>query len=80
MVDYLEADRAFSLTRLASPYNLEGMDIYSTVLYVSSKILRFFILGFYINATLYNLFKATCGFIMFRKVLKVIDSINEKKK
>ncbi|KAI5667806.1 hypothetical protein M9H77_17659 [Catharanthus roseus] len=33
MVDYLEADRAFSLTRLASPYNLEGMDIYSTVLY-----------------------------------------------
>lgn len=39
MVDYLEADHAFSLARLASPYNLEGMDIYSTVLYVSFKIL-----------------------------------------
>ncbi|KAL6559758.1 Cell division cycle protein 27 B [Orobanche gracilis] len=33
MVDYLEADRAFSLARIASPYNMEGMDIYSTVLY-----------------------------------------------
>ncbi|XP_057513900.1 cell division cycle protein 27 homolog B-like isoform X1 [Actinidia eriantha] len=33
LVDYLEADRAFSLARLASPYSLEGMDIYSTVLY-----------------------------------------------
>lgn len=33
MVDYLEADHAFSLARLASPYNMEGMDIYSTVLY-----------------------------------------------
>ncbi|KAL2242752.1 UNVERIFIED_CONTAM: Cell division cycle protein 27 B, partial [Sesamum indicum] len=33
MVDYLEADRAFSLARTASPYSLEGMDIYSTVLY-----------------------------------------------
>ncbi|KAL6584964.1 Cell division cycle protein 27 B [Orobanche minor] len=33
MVDYLEADRAFSLARIASPYSLEGMDIYSTVLY-----------------------------------------------
>ena len=35
LVDYLEADRAFSLARQASPYSLEGMDIYSTVLYVS---------------------------------------------
>ncbi|GER44087.1 cell division cycle [Striga asiatica] len=33
MVDYLEADRAFSLARIASPHSLEGMDIYSTVLY-----------------------------------------------
>ncbi|KAK6120461.1 hypothetical protein DH2020_045798 [Rehmannia glutinosa] len=33
MVDYLEADRAFSRARIASPYSLEGMDIYSTVLY-----------------------------------------------
>ncbi|KAA8536972.1 hypothetical protein F0562_029450 [Nyssa sinensis] len=33
LVDYLEADRAFGLARLASPYSLEGMDIYSTVLY-----------------------------------------------
>ncbi|CAI0425560.1 unnamed protein product [Linum tenue] len=33
LVDYLEADRAFSLARRASPYSLEGLDIYSTVLY-----------------------------------------------
>ncbi|POO00841.1 N-terminal acetyltransferase A, auxiliary subunit [Trema orientale] len=33
LVDYLEADRAFSLSRRVSPYSLEGMDIYSTVLY-----------------------------------------------
>lgn len=33
MVDYLEADHTFSLARLARPYSLEGMDIYSTVLY-----------------------------------------------
>ncbi|XXG87356.1 hypothetical protein AAC387_Pa11g2066 [Persea americana] len=33
LVDYYEADRAFSLARRASPYTLEGMDIYSTVLY-----------------------------------------------
>lgn len=36
LVDYLEADRAFSLARHASPHSLEGMDVYSTVLYVSS--------------------------------------------
>lgn len=35
MVDYLEADRAFGRARIASPYSLDGMDIYSTVLYVS---------------------------------------------
>ena len=35
MVDYVEADHAFNLARLASPYSLEGMDVYSTVLYVS---------------------------------------------
>lgn len=33
--DYLEADRAFGLARQMTPYNLEGMDVYSTVLYVS---------------------------------------------
>ncbi|KAJ4837287.1 Cell division cycle protein 27 B [Turnera subulata] len=33
LVDYLEADRAFSLARQTSPYNLEGLDVYSTVLY-----------------------------------------------
>ncbi|XVE98099.1 hypothetical protein REPUB_Repub03eG0076200 [Reevesia pubescens] len=33
LVDYLEADRAFSLARRVSPYSLEEMDIYSTVLY-----------------------------------------------
>ncbi|KAJ8750661.1 hypothetical protein K2173_015842 [Erythroxylum novogranatense] len=33
MVDYLEADRAFGLARQFSPYSLEGLDIYSTVLY-----------------------------------------------
>ncbi|XWS69930.1 hypothetical protein CRYUN_Cryun03dG0005600 [Craigia yunnanensis] len=33
LVDYLEADRAFSLARRVSAYSLEGIDIYSTVLY-----------------------------------------------
>ncbi|KAJ1380807.1 Tetratricopeptide-like helical domain superfamily [Sesbania bispinosa] len=33
LVDYLEADRAFSHARQITPYSLEGMDIYSTVLY-----------------------------------------------
>ncbi|KAL9682272.1 hypothetical protein QQ045_014067 [Rhodiola kirilowii] len=32
-VDYNEADRAFSRARLASPHCLDGMDLYSTVLY-----------------------------------------------
>ncbi|WJX80905.1 Cell division cycle protein 27 B, variant 2 [Trifolium repens] len=31
--DYLEADRAFGLARQITPYNLDGMDVYSTVLY-----------------------------------------------
>ena len=35
LVDYMEADQAFNLARQASPNSLEGMDIYSTVLYVS---------------------------------------------
>ena len=39
LVDYLEADRAFNLARQITPYSLEGMDIYSTVLYVSKRIL-----------------------------------------
>ncbi|KAK9099059.1 hypothetical protein Syun_026104 [Stephania yunnanensis] len=33
LVDHLEADHAFALARRASPYSLEGMDVYSTVLY-----------------------------------------------
>ncbi|KAL5572582.1 hypothetical protein UlMin_022179 [Ulmus minor] len=33
LVEYLEAERAFNLARRVSPYSLEGMDIYSTVLY-----------------------------------------------
>ncbi|KAK8366805.1 hypothetical protein V6Z12_A02G143500 [Gossypium hirsutum] len=33
LVDYLNADYAFSLARQISPYNLEEMDVYSTVLY-----------------------------------------------
>ncbi|GLT33039.1 hypothetical protein SLA2020_076610 [Shorea laevis] len=33
LVDYLKADYAFSHAHQISPYNLEGMDIYSTVLY-----------------------------------------------
>ncbi|XP_062149461.1 cell division cycle protein 27 homolog B-like [Alnus glutinosa] len=33
LVDYLEAEWAFSLAHQASPYSLEGMDMYSTVLY-----------------------------------------------
>lgn len=35
LVDYVEADQAFSLARRITPFSLEGMDIYSTVLYVS---------------------------------------------
>ncbi|KAJ0254178.1 Cell division cycle protein 27 B [Hirschfeldia incana] len=33
LIDYLEAEKSFRLARQASPYSLEGMDIYSTVLY-----------------------------------------------
>ncbi|KAL1834007.1 hypothetical protein ACET3Z_003658 [Daucus carota] len=33
LVNYLEADHAFSQARLISPYSLEGMDVYSTVLF-----------------------------------------------
>ncbi|KAJ1435441.1 Tetratricopeptide-like helical domain superfamily [Sesbania bispinosa] len=33
LVDYLEADQAFGLARQIMPYSLEGMDVYSTVLY-----------------------------------------------
>ncbi|CAH1448650.1 unnamed protein product [Lactuca virosa] len=40
LVDYLEAERAFSNARLASPYSLEGMDIYSTVLYHLKEDMR----------------------------------------
>lgn len=40
LVDYLEAERAFTNARLASPYSLEGMDIYSTVLYHLKEDMR----------------------------------------
>ncbi|KHN14476.1 Cell division cycle protein 27 like B [Glycine soja] len=33
LVDYLEAEQAFGLARQIMPYSLEGMDVYSTVLY-----------------------------------------------
>lgn len=35
LVDYLEAEQAFGLAHQITPYSLEGMDVYSTVLYVS---------------------------------------------
>ncbi|ESW11331.2 hypothetical protein PHAVU_008G021500 [Phaseolus vulgaris] len=34
LVDYLEAEQAFGLARQIMPYSLEGMDVYSTVLYL----------------------------------------------
>ncbi|KAI3800749.1 hypothetical protein L1987_28843 [Smallanthus sonchifolius] len=40
LVDYIEAERAFSNACLASPYSLEGMDIYSTVLYHLKEDMR----------------------------------------
>ncbi|KAL8236041.1 hypothetical protein R6Q59_017122 [Mikania micrantha] len=40
LVDYIEAERAFSNARLASPYSLEGMDIYSTILYHLKEDMR----------------------------------------
>ncbi|GAB2222023.1 hypothetical protein Droror1_Dr00013220 [Drosera rotundifolia] len=40
LMDYLEADRAFSMARRASPYRLEGMDLYSTVLYHMKEDMR----------------------------------------
>lgn len=39
LVDHFESDRYFELARRLSPYTLEGMDIYSTVLYVSCSFL-----------------------------------------
>ncbi|KAL2959288.1 hypothetical protein AAZX31_18G259900 [Glycine max] len=33
LVDYLEAEQAFGLAHQITPYSLEGMDVYSTVLY-----------------------------------------------
>lgn len=40
LVDYSEADRAFSLARRTSPYSLEGMDIYSTILYLLKEDMK----------------------------------------
>ncbi|XP_061993975.1 cell division cycle protein 27 homolog B isoform X1 [Rosa rugosa] len=40
LLDYFEADRAFSLARQASPYSLEGMDVYSTVLYLLNEDMK----------------------------------------
>jgi anaphase-promoting complex subunit 3 len=38
LVDYLEAERVFNRARQITPYSLDGMDIYSTVLYVSQCV------------------------------------------
>ncbi|KAG5026559.1 hypothetical protein JHK82_022456 [Glycine max] len=38
LVDYLEAEQAFGLARQIMPYSLEGMDVYSTVLYLAASI------------------------------------------
>ncbi|XP_057436249.1 cell division cycle protein 27 homolog B isoform X2 [Lotus japonicus] len=40
LVDYLEADRAFGLARQIMPYSLEGMDVYSTVLYLLKEDMK----------------------------------------
>eukprot|EP01018_Ginkgo_biloba_P011586 Gb_21601 [translate_table: standard] len=50
MVDYLEAERAFSWARRVSPYCLEGMDIYSTVLYHMKEEMKLSYLAQELNA------------------------------
>lgn len=50
MVDYYEAERAFSWARRVSPYYLEGMDIYSTVLYHMKEEMKLSYLAQELNA------------------------------
>ncbi|KAH9323620.1 hypothetical protein KI387_018259, partial [Taxus chinensis] len=50
MVDYSEAERAFSWARRVSPYNLEGMDTYSTVLYHMKDEMKLSYLALELNA------------------------------
>ncbi|XP_057859863.2 cell division cycle protein 27 homolog B isoform X3 [Cryptomeria japonica] len=50
MVDYSEAERAFSWARRVSPYNLEGMDIYSTVLFHMKEEMKLSYLAQELNA------------------------------
>ncbi|KAL9239384.1 hypothetical protein vseg_013715 [Gypsophila vaccaria] len=40
LMDYFEADRAFSLARRQCPYSLDGMDVYSTVLYLLKEDMK----------------------------------------
>ncbi|KAI8560277.1 hypothetical protein RHMOL_Rhmol04G0242800 [Rhododendron molle] len=54
LVDYQEAHRAFCLARLASPYCLEGMDIHSTVLYLTLSLLLGWGRGRYMWCQLYE--------------------------
>lgn len=51
LVDYIEADRAFSLARLASLYAVEGMDIYSTVLFHLKQDMKLSYLAMELTAT-----------------------------
>jgi len=54
LVDYLEADHYFELAHRLSPCTLDGMDIYSTVLYVSE------ITAVQLLATLTFIYKLAC--------------------
>ena len=58
LVDYLEADHYFELAHRLSPCTLDGMDIYSTVLYVSE------ITAVQLLATLTFIYKLAC-FVIF---------------
>ncbi|XP_074278410.1 cell division cycle protein 27 homolog B isoform X2 [Silene latifolia] len=40
LMDYFEADRAFSLARRQCPYSLDGMDVYSSVLYLLKEDMK----------------------------------------
>jgi hypothetical protein len=57
LVDYLEANHFFELAHRLSPCTLEGMDIYSTVLYVSeltAVVLAYFIATFSSHLTCFS--------------------------
>jgi anaphase-promoting complex subunit 3 len=64
LVDYLEADHYFELAHRLSPCILDGMDIYSTVLYVSEVI------AVGLLATLTFIYKLAC-FCYFLQHLNV---------